>query len=101
MSWQSPGTQSAAAWPCETLNDNAFLWDEKSTRQLFAVQHRIQLRSLNCTERVIAQNGSAAFGNLSRGQGEKKEARLYLVVSAHGARAQLSRLVSVFVRVCS
>ena len=27
------------------------------------------VRSLNATERVIAQNGSAAFGNLSRGAG--------------------------------
>ncbi|CAE7206267.1 unnamed protein product [Symbiodinium natans] len=28
---------------------------------------RNRRRSLNCTERVIAQNGSAAFGNISRG----------------------------------
>ena len=29
--------------------------------------HPLVRRSLNATERVIAQNGSAAFGNISRG----------------------------------
>ena len=31
------------------------------------------VRSLNATERVIAQNGSAAFGNLSRGAGARPD----------------------------
>ena len=55
---------------------NPITWRQGSLPSLqraFSFQNHIScelLRSLNCTERVIAQNGSAAFGNISRGQPE-------------------------------
>ncbi len=41
------------------------------------------LRSLNGTERVIAQNGSAAFGNISRGQSCSSRGIRHIVIGRH------------------